>query len=198
MTVVVVTLFLLIVAAGVPVWLLISTGNRVAAMDSRCSKAFADIDVHLKRRADLIPGLVECVKGFAGHEKEILSEVAEARKFTLETTAEDRQRAEAALGRKVGTVFSLAEKYPDLAASSHFRELRAELVNTEERLTAARRFFNLAVEEYNTTLTQFPGSLVAARRGLDKRRLFDLGIDRIILDEPVAFRFTASPSATGA
>ena len=178
-------------------WLYISTGNRAAALDSRCAKAYADIDVHLKRRGDLIPGLVECVKGFAAHEKTILSDLAEARKSTMQSTAEDRQQAEALLGRKVGAVFSLAEKYPDLAASAHFRELRAELVNTEERLTAARRFFNLAVEEYNTALSQFPGSLLAARRHLDTRRSFDLGVDRVILNEPVTFQFAPTQSAIG-
>jgi LemA protein len=86
-------------------------------------------------------------------------------------------------------VLSLAEKYPDMAASPHFRELRQELVQTEERLTASRRFFNLAVEEYNATLGRFPGSLVAARRRLTERRPFDLGIERMVLDEPATIRF---------
>lgn len=148
------------------------------------------------RRID--PGLVECVKGFAAHEASILGEVVEARKSSLQSGTEARQQAEAVLGRKVGAVFALAEKYPDLAASPHFRELRVELVATEERVAAARRFFNLAVEEYNVSLVQFPGSLMAARRNLGARRPFDLGVERMMLDEPVAFRFAAQGTAKGA
>jgi LemA protein len=170
-------------------WVVIATLNRLASLDARCKTAFAGIDVYLKRRSDLIPGLVECVRGFAAHEASILGEVTEARKASVQTAPEARQTLEAALGREVGTILSLAEKYPDLAASPHFRELRQELVATEERIAAARRFFNLAVEEYNATLARFPGNLVAARRRLAERRPFDLGIERMVLDEPAAIRF---------
>ena len=151
----------------------------------------------MRRRADLIPGLVECVRGFAAHEATILGAAIEARKSSLQIASESRQQAEAALGRKVGAVISLAEKYPDLAASPHFRDLRVELVATEERVAAARRFFNLAVEEYNATRAQFPASLVASRRRLGERRPFDLGIDRVMLDEAVSFRFAAPGAAAG-
>jgi len=94
-------------------------------------------------------------------------------------------------------VISLAEKYPELAASPHFRELRTELVNTEERIAAARGFFNLTVEEYNVTLAQFPGHLVGARRNLAERKPFDLGVERVVMDEAVAIRFSAARRATG-
>jgi LemA protein len=174
---------------GLAAWMFLSATSRLAALDARCKTAYADIDAQLKRRADLIPGLVECVRGFATHEATILGEVIEARTASLQTAPGAAQEAAAALGRKVGVVFSLAEKYPDLAASPHFRELRQQLVLTEERITAARRFFNLAVEEYNATLARFPVSLVAARRRLSQRRPYDLGIERIMLDEPVAIRF---------
>jgi LemA protein len=169
--------------------LFITTSNRIAALDVQCKTAYADIDVHMKRRSDLIPGLVECVRGFATHEANILGEVVEARKVSLQTAPEARDHVEATLGRKVGSVLSLAEKYPDLAASPHFRELRQEIVATEERITASRRFFNLAVGEYNATLAQFPGSLVAGRRRLAERKPFDLGIERVMLDEPATIRF---------
>jgi LemA protein len=181
-------LFLAAVAT-LAAWVIITTGNRFASLDARCKTAFADIDVHLKRRYDLIPGLTECVRGFAAHEARILGEVVEARKASLTTVPEARQQVEAALGRKVGSVLSLAEKYPDLAASPHFRELRQELIATEERITAARRFYNLAIGEYNATLAQFPGNLVAARRRLAERRPYDLGSERMVLDEPSAIRF---------
>ncbi len=168
---------------------MITIGNRLVSLDARCKTAYADIDVHLKRRYDLIPGLAECVRGFAAHEANILHEVTEARKVSLQTAPEAREQVEAALGRKVGSVLSLAERYPDMAASPHFRELRQELIATEERITASRRFFNLAVGEYNATLARFPNSLVAARRRLTERRPFDLGIERMVLDEPAAIRF---------
>jgi LemA protein len=170
-------------------WVIITAGNRLASLNARCETAFADIDVHLKRRYDLIPGLTECVRGFAAHEARILGEVVEARKASLATVPEARQQVEATLGRRVGAVLSLAEKYPDLAASPHFRELRQELVATEERITASRRFYNLAIGEYNAALAGFPGRLVAARRRLAERRPYDLGSERIVLDEPSAIRF---------
>ncbi len=198
MMIAVATLLLLVAAIGAALSLLLSSSNRLLALDGRCKTAFADIDVHLKRRADLIPGLVECVKGFAAHETTILLEVTEARKSSLQSASEARRQAETVLGDKVGAVFSLAEKYPDLAASPHFRDLRAQLVDTEERIAAARRFFNLAVEEYNTTLAQFPGSLVAARKNLGERKPFDLGVERVLMDEAVAVRFTAARSGAGA
>ncbi len=183
--------FLLVVAAvpAVAAWIAVTTSNRLISLDARCKTAHADIDVHLKRRADLIPGLVECVRGFAAHEAGILADVTQARKVSLQMAPDARDQTEAALGRTVGTVLSLAEKYPDMAASPHFRELRHELVQTEERITASRRFFNLAVEEYNATLARFPGSLVAGRRRLAERRPFDLGVERMVLDEPAAIRF---------
>ncbi len=186
-----VLLFLLVPMALVAVAarVIIATGNRLAALDARCKTAFADIDVHLKRRHDLIPGLAECVRGFAEHEADIIHDVTEARKVSLQTAPEAREQVEAALGRKVGSVLSLAEKYPDIAASAHFRELRQQLVATEERITASRRFFNLAVGEYNATLAQFPTNIVAGRRRWTERRPFDLGIERMVLDEPAAFRF---------
>lgn len=191
MPILVAALLVLFAVVGVTLWLLLSTGNRLAALDARCKTAFADIDVHLKRRADLIPGLVECVRGFAAHEAKILGDVVEARKTSIQATPEARQQVEAALGRKVGAIFSLAEKYPDLAASPHFRELRGELVNAEERLVAARRFFNLAVEEYNATLAQFPGNWVAARKKLREKRPFDLGVERVVMEEAPTFRFAS-------
>jgi LemA protein len=189
MSLIVWVLAALIVLIAIPIWVVVVAGNRLVSLDARCKTAYADIDVHLKRRHDLIPGLVECVRGFAAHETAILNAVVEARQASLHTVPEARQQVEAAFGREVGTVLSLAEKYPDLAASAHFRDLRQQLVTTEERIAASRRFFNLAVEEYNATMARFPGSLIAARRRLAERRPFDLGIERMMLDEPAAIRF---------
>jgi LemA protein len=169
----------------------ISAGNRLAALDARCRTAFADIDVHLRRRADLIPDLVECVKGFAAHEAQILGELPEVARSSLTTVPDARNQAEAALGRKVGLMLNFATKYPDLAASAHFRELRGELTGTQERIAAARRFFNLAVEEYNATRNQFPASIAASARHFGERKPFDLGVERVALEEAVPVRFSA-------
>ena len=98
-------------------------------------------------------------------------------------------QAEQQLGQSINTVLSIAESYPDLGASGHFRDLVAQLTDCENRVTASRRFYNLAVEEYNTSIRQFPGNRIAQRRRLSTRRPFDLGVERVLLDEPVAISF---------
>ena len=166
------------------------TYNRLMALDQRCDTAFADIDVQLKRRHDLIPNLVETVRGFAGHEREVLTEVTRARASALQASAPDmRLNAEAQLGQSINQVISVAERYPELHASAHFRELRSELTDADNRIAAARRFYNLAVDEYNATLRQFPGSLIGGARRLDRRKPFDIGIERVLMDEPIAIKF---------
>jgi LemA protein len=188
-----------LIVAALPVaalLLFVASNNRLAALDARCNTAFADIDAQLKQRADLIPGLIECVRGFAAQEVKILGDVAEARKAAVAMAGDARLDVEAELGRKVGAVFSLAEKYPDLASSHHFRELRSELAAAEARVTAARRFFNLAVGEYNTRLGQYPGVLVARLAHYRARRPYDLGVERVALEDAVAFRF-APPAGAG-
>ena len=166
------------------------TYNRLMALDQRCDTAFADIDVQLKRRHDLIPGLVETVRGFAGHERGVLTEVTQARASALQATGPDmRLEAEQQLGQSINSVLNVAERYPELHASSHFRELRMELTDAENRIAAARRFYNLAVDEFNATLRQFPGSMIGGARRLDRRKPYDLGIERVLLDEPIAIKF---------
>ena len=166
------------------------TSNTLVALDQRCETAFADIDVHLKHRHNLIPGLVETVRGYATHEKDVLTSVTEARASAVRASSPQLQMdAEMQLGQSVNSVLNIAERYPELVASSHFRQLRQELTDCENRITAARRFHNLAIEEYNATIRQFPGSFVAGKKRLSTRRPFDLGIERVILDEPVAIKF---------
>lgn len=181
-------LVVLIVASPILIFLIFH--NRVVALDARCDTAFADIDVHLKHRHSLIPGLVETVRGFATHEREVLTRVTEARASAMRAASPDlKLNAEVQLGQSVNSIFNVAEKYPELAASAHFRGLRDELADVENRITASRRFHNLATEEYNATLRQFPGNLVAATRRMTTRQPFDLGIERVLLDEPVAIKF---------
>lgn len=179
-----------VVLAIAPLWMALATNNRLVALDERCSTAFADIDVHLKHRANLIPGLVETVRGYAGHEREVLLGVTQARAEALQAAApEMRLSAEQNLTQNINALIGMAERYPELQASSHFNALRQELVDCENRITASRRFYNLAVGEYGATLRQFPGSLVAKLRNMSVRSPFDLGVERVLLDEPVAVKF---------
>ena len=182
--------FVILAIAAVPLFMIWNTHNRLVALDARCDTAFADVDVHLKHRHNLIPGLVETVRGYANHERDVLTAVTEARASAARAATPDLQmEAETQLGQSVNTILQIAERYPELQASSHFRELRQELTDAENRITAARRFHNLAIEEYNSTLRQFPGSFVANAKRLTTRRPFDLGIERVLLDEPVAIKF---------
>jgi LemA protein len=189
------TLVMVFVAAlamliAVPVYVAFTTHNRLVALDQRCDTAFGDIDVHLKHRHNLIPPLVETVRGFAKHENDILLGVSRARAEALQATSPDmRLSAEQNLTQNINALIGAAERYPELKASTHFSELRQELVDVENRVTASRRFYNLAVEEYDTTLRQFPGSTIGRLFKMNMRMRFDLGIERVLIDEPLAVKF---------
>jgi len=189
------TLVLICVAAlavliAVPAYIAFTTHNRLVALDQRCDTAFGDIDVHLKHRHNLIPPLVETVRGFAKHESDILQGVTEARAEALQAASpEMRLSAEQNLTQNINALIGMAERYPELKASTHFSDLRRELVDAENRVTASRRFYNLAVEEYGTTLRQFPGSYIGRLFKMHVRMRFDLGIERVLIDEPLAVKF---------
>lgn len=190
LTTLLIFLGVLIAMAVVAVLIWSGTHNRLVALDERCESAFADVDVQLKHRANLIPPLVETVRAFARHESDLIAEVVQRRAEAVRASGPNaRLEAETQLGNTLNQLMSLAEKYPDLKASDHFRELRAELSDAEHRITAARRFYNLAVSEFNATLRQFPGSMIGGAVHLHRRRPFDLGVERVILDEPVAVSF---------
>lgn len=183
-----------IAAAALVAWYLFrrytGTLNLLVALDQRCETAFSDIDVHLKHRHNLIPGLVQVVKGVAGHEKELVLGVTQARAQALGAAAPGiKLKAEGNLTAQLGTLLSAVERYPELKALPEFTNLRHQLVECENRITAARRFYNLAIEEYNTTLRQFPGSLIAQKRRMNSRQGYDLGVERVLVDEPVAIAF---------
>lgn len=166
------------------------TYNRLMALDERCNTAFSDVDVQLKHRHNLVPGLVEMVRAFAGHERAILTEVTQARANALRASGpEMRLEAEMQVGQSLTSLLTLVERYPEIHASSHFRELRMELADAENRITGARRFYNLAVDEFNATLRQFPGNAIGQAVRLSRRKPVDLGIERVLLDEPLAIRF---------
>jgi LemA protein len=182
--------FLLLLVVGLPLWMTFSTHNRLMSLDTRCDTAFADIDVLLKHRHSLLPGLVETVRGFAKHEDAVISNVAKARTAALGASSPSMKlEAEQQLGQSIHAILNVAESYPDLKASAHFRDLSNQLVDVENRVTASRRFYNLAVEEYNSAIRQFPGNRVAHYRRMSARRPFELGVERMLLDEPVAIQF---------
>ena len=180
----------LVLLIAVPAFIGFRTHNRLVALDQRCDTAFADIDAHLKHRHNLIPPLVEAVRAFTKHENDVLLGVTEARAAALHATTPEMQlNAEQTLTQTINALIGMAERYPELKASTHFSDLRRELVDAENRITASRRFYNLAVEEYPTTLRQFPGSTIGRLSKMNLRMPFDLGIERVLIDEPLALKF---------
>jgi LemA protein len=190
LTSIIVCVAVLTLLIAVPAYVAFATHNRLVALDQRCETAFGDIDAHLKHRHNLIPPLVETVRGFAKHESDILLGVTQARAEALQATSPDmRLSAEKNLTQNINALIGMAEHYPELKASTHFSELRRELIDAENRVTASRRFYNLAVEEYGTTLRQFPGSYIGRLFKMNVRMRFDLGIERVLIDEPLAVKF---------
>lgn len=150
--------------------------NGLVSKRQNCNQAFADVDVQLKQRRNLIPNLVETVKGYASHEKETFDAVINARNAAQSADGvADTAQAENMLSASLGRLFALAEAYPDLKASQNFQELQRELSLIEDKLAAARRFYNSAVGDYNTAREQFPGSMLAGPFGFEPREFFDLG-----------------------
>ena len=142
-------------------WLIL-TYNRFVTLRNRVKEAWADIDVQLKRRYDLIPNLVETVKGYATHERELLEKVTRARTEAMGAkTIKERGDAENALSQTLKSLFAVSENYPDLKASQNFLELQRELTDTEDKIQAARRFYNGNVRDFNTMLQSFPQNTVA-------------------------------------
>ncbi len=153
--------------------------NRLVALRQTTKNAFADIDVQLKLRYDLIPNLVETVKGYASHEKGVLENVTSARASAMRASSlQERGQAEAALSGALMNLLAVAENYPQLKANENFKQLQMELSNIENKIAAARRFFNNAVAEYNTAIQQFPAVLFAGSLGFREADMFTLGDER--------------------
>lgn len=150
-------LLLLAVAVGA-IWLF----NRLVRMRNQVRNAWSDVDVQLQRRHDLVPLLVETVRGYAGHEQQLLEDITRERGEALASDAPAaRSQPETALGKDLGRLIALGEDYPDLKASANFRQLSDQLVEVEDFIQHARRFYNGSVREYNTALERFPTLLVA-------------------------------------
>ena len=162
----------IIVVAGL--WL-VATYNGLVALRQRSQQAFADIDVQLKQRHDLVPNLVETVKGYASHEKGTLEAVIKARNAAVTAQGPAAQAAaEGALQGALRQIFALAEAYPDLKANQNFQQLQTELSDLENKIAAARRFFNNAAAEYNSTRESFPAVLFAQSLGFSPQEFFNL------------------------
>ena len=174
-------LLIVLIVVVVRAVLVIGIYNRRVALRQNTNQAFADVDVQLKQRHDLIPNLVETVKGYAAHERGTLEEVIQARNAAVsaERTGDPKTmaQAEGVLGAALGRLIALAEAYPDLKANANFQPLQTELGDIENKLAAARRFFNNAVGEYNTAREQFPAVLFAGMFGFGARDFFDVGQD---------------------
>lgn len=165
--------------------------NGLVTLRQRTNQAFADVDVQLRQRHDLIPNLVETVKGYAGHERQTLESVVAARNAALGAQGPaDKAAAEQQLSGAVGRLIALGEAYPDLKASANFQQLQDQLAAVEDKLAAARRFFNNAVSEYNASLQAIPNVLFARTLGFQERAFFDVGGDaRVQLDAPPSVTF---------
>jgi LemA protein len=177
------------VVVVIVLWL-IMTYNGLVAMRQRVDQAFADIDVQLKQRHDLIPNLVETVKGYAAHERGTLDEVIKARNAAVAAPSVDQKvAAENMLSGALRQMFALSENYPDLKANQNFQQLQMDLSDIENKLAASRRFYNNAVQEYNTGIQQFPAAIAAGPLGFHPKTFFDLGEQRAALDQAPNVKF---------
>ncbi len=184
-----ITLYIVIGIAVLAVFALIWIYNSLVARRNRVEEAWADIEVQLKRRYDLIPNAVETVKGYAGHEKGVLENVTRARTAAMgASSAGEHATAENMLTGTLKTLFAVAENYPDLKANVNFLELQRELADTENKIQAARRFYNGNVRDYNTMIESFPSNMVAGVFRFTRKELFDLP-DSSPAQEPVQVKF---------
>jgi LemA protein len=180
-------------------WLLLGLGvlvalfvirifNRLVTLRNRVDEAEADIDVQLKRRYDLIPNLLETVKGYAAHEKEVFEKVTQARTAAMSASGmAEKSGAENMLTGALKTLFAVAENYPDLKANQNFLALQEELTDTENKISAARRFYNGLVRDFSIAIQVFPTNLMARPLGFTKRAMFE--IEEAAEREPVKVKF---------
>ena len=167
-------LITLIILAIFILWI-VGIYNGLVKLKNRAKEAWADIDVQLKRRYDLIPNLVNTVKGYAGHEKEVFEKVTEARTRAMGAgTIKEKGEAENILSGTLKTLFAVAENYPNLKASENFQKFQDELTDTEDKIQAARRFYNGNVRDLNIRIESFPSSIIASLFGFKKMELFEL------------------------
>jgi LemA protein len=165
---------ILIILAIILLWIVLNF-NRLIRLKNRAKEAWSDIEVQLKRRYNLIPNLIETVKGYAAHEKEVLEKVTEARTRAMGATGtKEKGEAENFLSQTLKSLFAVVENYPDLKASQNFLELQRELRDTEDKIQAARRFYNANVRDLNIKIESFPTNIIAKLFGFKKMDLFEI------------------------
>lgn len=168
-------LIILIVIIVIVAFWIIGTYNRLIALRNRTKEAWSDIDVQLKRRYNLIPNLVETVKGYATHERELFENVTKARASAMQAQGiKEKGQAENALASTLKSLFAVAENYPDLKASTNFLELQRELRDTEDKIQASRRFYNTNVRDINTKIESFPANIIANLFAFEQMDFFEI------------------------
>src|SRR6478609_2790927 len=176
----------LVLIVGIYLW---ATYNSLVQLNVRVDEAWSDITVQLKRRADLLPNLIESVKGYAAHEKAVFENVTKARAETLSAQGPaEASVAENHMQTALKSIFAVAEAYPQLQASQNFLQLQSELVDTEDKIQASRRFYNGGVRELNTKIKVFPNNAFAKRLGFSSRDFFEVS-DLAAIDEPPRVQF---------
>ncbi len=169
------TTFIILIVVVVLVFICISLYNNLVKLRNNRENAFANIDVQLKQRFDLIPQLVATVKGYAAHEKELLEKITQARSAAMSaTTINDKIQADQQLSNALAGLKVSVEAYPDLKANQNFLQLQGELADIENKLAATRRFFNSATREYNNAVQTFPGNIFAGMFGFHKEPMYEI------------------------
>ncbi|KAB1657154.1 LemA family protein [Pseudoclavibacter sp. CFCC 11306] len=172
----------IVVIIGIWLW---ATYNALVRLRVRVDEAWSDITVQLKRRADLLPNLIETVKGYAAHEKGVFEAVTQARSETVNAaTPAEATVAEGHLQEALKSLFAVAEAYPDLKANQNFLHLQQELVDTEDKIQASRRFYNGGVRELNTKIQTFPTNIIAGAFGFTSREFFEVDNPSAIAEPP--------------
>jgi len=170
------TLWIILGVVAVVVIALVAMYNGLVRLNVRVDEAWSDITVQLKRRADLIPNLVSTVKGYAKHEKEVFENVTKARTAVMDAKGPaETAKAENAFQATLKSLFAVAEAYPDLKASDNFKQLQADLTDTEDKIMASRRFYNGSARDLNTKIKMFPTNIMAGTLGFKVREFFELG-----------------------
>ena len=182
------TTIILLVAAVLVVWV-IALYNRFVSLRNRKNEALSDIDVQSKRRFDLIPNLIEAVKGFMKQESSVLENVTKARTAAMNATGSqiDKAGAENMFSSAIKSMFAVAEAYPDLKSNTNFLQLQNELSDTENKMMASRRFYNSTVQDLNTSVQSFPGNLIAGMFGFTVDKFFE--VTNAAEKEPVKVQF---------
>ncbi|MDR0973005.1 MAG: LemA family protein [Prevotellaceae bacterium] len=184
------TWIIIIAVLLIVVLIVIAKYNTLVRLRNNRENAFADIDVQLKQRHDLVPQLVETVKGYAAHEKETLDRVIQARNGAMAARSiDDKIAAENTLTSALAGLKVTLEAYPDLKANQNFLQLQEEIADLENKLSSVRRFFNSATREYNNAVETFPSNLIAGMFGFRKEVMFDLGDTRATLEEAPQIKF---------